>query len=402
MSNNNTIYFHTPGILDIENALVFGVSAKENNSPLGQFGTGLKYAIAILLRTGHEIEIQCPFDKVYKFDVRVEEFRGTEHGFIYMNGEKQGFTTHLGAHWELWMAYRELYSNTIDEYGSVTIHKNDLPIDGSVIKVTGTSLYECHMNKGEYFIDGSENVIYKADQWSLLEKKEHKNALFYKGVRVHEMQDPLLYSYDFRCYVSLTEDRTIKNTWSIPQWIASIMMNAPKEVFHKINAASENYCEAKMDIAGFLYSDRSNAGEGMRAFVEEMLPQPNAIRHETIRAIVDAFREKKYTEVATTAQIEKTISAAKLFLSKALDIDMERFDIVIVEGLGENILGEAKEGKIFLAQQVFNRGLHYVCSTLLEEYIHLDTGYMDCTRSLQTYLFDMIIEQGKKYTEQVF
>jgi len=47
------IVFGNDGGLDLQAAMTFGVSAKETNNPFGQFGTGLKYAVAILLRTGH-------------------------------------------------------------------------------------------------------------------------------------------------------------------------------------------------------------------------------------------------------------------------------------------------------------------------------------------------------------
>ena len=45
---------------EIEPLLIrtFGVSVKDSESPIGFFGTGLKYALAILLRERHDVIIQ--------------------------------------------------------------------------------------------------------------------------------------------------------------------------------------------------------------------------------------------------------------------------------------------------------------------------------------------------------
>jgi hypothetical protein len=47
------VVFENPGEIDAAAIRTFGVSVKEGENPIGFFGTGLKYAIAILLRTGH-------------------------------------------------------------------------------------------------------------------------------------------------------------------------------------------------------------------------------------------------------------------------------------------------------------------------------------------------------------
>lgn len=44
----------------------------------------------------------------------------------------------------------------------------------------------------------------------------------------------------------------------------------------------------------------------------------------------------------------------------------------------------------------FERGTKYLCSTILEEFIHLKTGFQDYTRELQTWLFDKIITLGEE------
>ena len=53
------VIFENPGEIDPLAIRTFGVSVKEGDNPIGFFGTGLKYALAILLRTGHQVSMQA-------------------------------------------------------------------------------------------------------------------------------------------------------------------------------------------------------------------------------------------------------------------------------------------------------------------------------------------------------
>ena len=50
------IIFENKGLIDVHAISIMGVSVKEEGS-IGYFGTGLKYAIATLLREGQKITI---------------------------------------------------------------------------------------------------------------------------------------------------------------------------------------------------------------------------------------------------------------------------------------------------------------------------------------------------------
>ena len=53
------VVFENTGEIDILSISSFGVSVKEGDSPIGFFGTGLKYAIAVLLRHNQKITAYC-------------------------------------------------------------------------------------------------------------------------------------------------------------------------------------------------------------------------------------------------------------------------------------------------------------------------------------------------------
>ena len=52
------LIFYTPTTLDEAFIFTMGASVKKSNNPIGFFGTGLKYAIAVTLRLGGSIKIE--------------------------------------------------------------------------------------------------------------------------------------------------------------------------------------------------------------------------------------------------------------------------------------------------------------------------------------------------------
>src|SRR5882724_11960473 len=118
------IVFQNPGLIDLDAALVMGVNAKLGESPIGFFGTGLKYAMATLLRNNCRFRI---FRGVEEFQITTQKlsFRDKNFDLVWLNGSKLGFTTDLGRNWKPWQAYRELYSNAKDE-GGQTFQSNEV------------------------------------------------------------------------------------------------------------------------------------------------------------------------------------------------------------------------------------------------------------------------------------
>lgn len=50
----------------------------------------------------------------------------------------------------------------------------------------------------------------------------------------------------------------------------------------------------------------------------------------------------------------------------------------------------SEEKRILLSRLVFSKGLVCVVGTLLEEFLHLEHGLNDCSRSMQNHLIDML------------
>jgi len=103
------ICFNTPGEIDTRLITTLGTNVKAKDSPIGFFGTGLKYAIAILLREKQTIKIIGPRSTL-TFSTQSDEIRGKTFEFIVMQESdaesgaelrktQLGFTTELGKNW---------------------------------------------------------------------------------------------------------------------------------------------------------------------------------------------------------------------------------------------------------------------------------------------------------------
>src|SRR5690606_35207652 len=99
------IYFSNPGLLPIRAATTMGVSAKEGDTPIGMFGTGLKYVIAGVLRLGGKIEIQVG-PRTHRFSTIEEIIRDKVFHIVCMDDVPLGFTTEYGKTWSAWMYVR--------------------------------------------------------------------------------------------------------------------------------------------------------------------------------------------------------------------------------------------------------------------------------------------------------
>lgn len=256
------IIFENEGLLPLEGATTFGINVKLGENPIGFFGTGLKYAIAITLRLGGTFRLFLG-ETEYEFYVSKNDFRGKEFGFIRMKKrksflgrwsyEKLAYTTELGKHWEPWMAVRELESNTRDENGSSFIPEGPWDDD-----VTGEEfLYDHHIspNKTVIIIDCPEmeeafedlENIFMPDKELLAEigplkiYKGESKYIFFRGLRVTDLAKPSLFTYNFDLGVILTEDRTSKWPASDNHRIMeAIMKTSDQDIINKVMDSEED------------------------------------------------------------------------------------------------------------------------------------------------------------------
>lgn len=388
------IVFENDGEIDARLISSFGVNVKESENPIGFFGTGLKYALAVLLRTEHKVVLQSGTTQ-HTFSLSDATIRGKRFDFVALDGSPLGFTTELGKTWEVWMAYRELACNAMDE-GGVACHmtREPAPVEGKTrVIVCGGAFESVHADRHLYLLDGKPD--FKLDQMEIQRRPSH--AYFYRGVRIQGFGAQSLYTYNDLQKLDLTEDRTAKSQWEPMYRIARAVSKADDAAFIRdVLLANENTMEHDLDYDGwsFTVSDTflSVVGDLVLNHVKDINESAFAVWKKK------TAQTTKPTEITPSIVQQKTLSKAVAFCAK-IGFHIDSYPVKLVESLGEGVLGLAHEQTIFIAERAFELGgTKQVASTLIEEYIHLKRGYADCTREMQSYLFDKVVSLGEELT----
>jgi hypothetical protein len=273
------IVFETPGLIDMRAFTLMGVSSKPNaGNPIGYFGTGLKYAMSVLVRLGAEPVVYCGKDR-YTFQKKDGEFRGKEYEGLRMKLDKFSFTrsryidlpyaTSYGRNWEAWMAFRELESNTIDEKGrsyKPQDHSSiEIEADKTLIMVDLPAFTEAYHKRDEIFLP---DAVRKGTGLQTIDKPSHH--LYWRGLRVFKTNKPTLLTYNFLDHLDLTEDRTLSNPWYARILLGRWVVNSNDEAsIEKILTADEKFWEHGIEF--------SNDVAPSRAFHNVMLRNPKRV-----------------------------------------------------------------------------------------------------------------------------
>jgi hypothetical protein len=392
------IVFENPGEIDLRSISTFGVSVKAGDNPIGFFGTGLKYAIAVLLRTGHKVCITSGLE-VVTFDISSESVRGQPFDFVTMqsgDGPAQsiGFTTELGKQWELWMAYREIACNCKDENGEgfYTTTKPE-PLEGVTRVIVVGDAFEGVFDQGYMYILADEPYL----TIGTAEVRNRKGSSFYyRGVKVMDLQSPGLYTYNVNAQMTLTEDRTVKSSWEIGRHIAKMALQAEDARFIRdVVTAEDPYFEAHLDFHGW----GCTVSETFLKTVDDCLADKRTKVSQSAMAVWKDATKQTFApkQVALTAVQTQTMERALDFAATIGFSIRGAYPISVVESLGDNTLGLAEDGTIFIAERVFGLGgTKMLAATLIEEYIHLRHGWGDMTRELQNFLFEKVVSLGEE------
>lgn len=391
------IIFENPGEIDLRSITTFGVSVKEGDNPIGFFGTGMKYAIAVLLRTGHKVTVQAGRQQV-RFATHKDAVRGQDFEFISMvvdegNTQVLGFTTELGKQWELWMAYRELACNCKDENGTGRFDKKmPTPEAGFTRVIVEGQDFEA------VFADSHLYILADAPAFTIGTtevRRRPSNALFYRGVRVMELPKPSIYTFNLNAKVTLTEDRTVRDAWLIGKRISQAVVESTDEHFIRtVITASETVYEGDLEFHGW----------GLVPSKEFLTVVGETLNDRMFKVNASAMRLWQETTRQTIGPNEITLTKVQLeSLQRAVKFcermgyQVTDYPIKVTDSLGDGGLGLAMNGTIYIAERAFEMGGgKQIASTLIEEFLHLRKGWKDCTRELQTYLFEKVVSLGEE------
>lgn len=374
------VYFKNKGEIDILAVTTFGVSVKDD-SAIGFFGTGLKMAISVILRLGGNIVVYSGEHK-HTFSTEKQEVRGKEFEFIYMDGERLGFTTQNAKTWEPWMAVREILCNCKDEGGVYSTEKTSPEEGFTLIEVDCQEFFSAFNNRSDFLLEGRVPFLNDDD---IEIYKGSSSSLYYKGVKVFESNKPYLFTYNLKGSVQLTEDRTLKyehyeNNYSLAR---KILEQKNMEFIRGIINCGEKFAEFHLGY---------DAGEPSELFSQELLAA------KTINLEMPRGLRKFQPEISESLD---SIPDAELNVIQQMQLDKalymledagftNHYKVRVIDDLGKGLLGFADRdtSTIYLSKKVFSMGTKYLAGTIYEEYVHLYHGVNDETRAFQ----DVVIQ----------
>lgn len=384
------VIFENEGLIDLDVVRLFGVSIKETNNPIGMFGTGLKYALAVLLRENCRITLYRGLNK-HVLSAGLRTVRGRLVPTVQLDGQELSFTLELGRNWQPWQAFRELYCNALDEEGGLCrrVMRAEPREGATLIAVEGDAIEDAYDERYSIVLDPARRPICSAYDVEVYEGAS--DYIFYRGVRAYKPEHMPQFTYNLLGKQRLTEDRTIDNAWSadtdvayfvqaaqqLPASVLEQMLLAPPDSYERQLRFSPNYntSAAFMEIGSQHVHDFTRTSAEMRNVIMKLQQK----RGQFAVQVLDASEQQ---------MLDNAVS-----LLCARDVDIDCYPVVVVRSLGSGILGLAQDRTIYLSYECITRGDRSVVGTLYEEWAHLTFGYRDCTREFQNFLVDRLVAQ---------
>jgi hypothetical protein len=396
------------GEMDVNAITLLGASSKRDDATkIGFFGSGLKYALAVLLRHGVPVQM---FAGTKEIDISTIErnFREKSFQVITINGNETSLTTDMGVDWELWFAVREFHCNALDE-GGHTLGITDQP-KGEKGK---TNIYigftpeirQIEQNWNRYFAEKRTDIEVKAETFNGENKaytaSDNLLVVYRKGIRVHAEETRALYHYDLSD-LKINESRVVADSFDMRIKISTFLKQSATESMASRILEEDKVWEKEQLMYDWGTAFNENwfrAVDGRTIipqeftgyFIEEMTGHELILPLEMVHALRKSFRERikikglamsandSVIRMETKPEERKTIEEVVATLAKVgLDIN---YPINVVQFTDDRQLGQAKDGEILLARKLFLLGYREIMSTILEEYAHVSSGAGDKTRS---------------------
>lgn len=382
------VTFKNEGLIDLRAISTFGASSKVGDSPIGYFGTGLKYAIAICLREGCAV-VMYRGKKKYVFEAKKTRIRVDHFEVVTMNGQELGFTTLLGQNWELWQAFRELWCNTVDENEEVFLGKTGGVVSATTFEVTGEAFEEIYHTRETVMLTDPAYLVLDG-----VEVRDRKSDhLYYRGIRAEKLRHPSRFTYNVTKQLTLTEDRTVQYPWQAANFVkAAVAGSTDLDFVTRVLSADEGSYEAHLDF-GDLTRD---PGETFRT-ATTLLKGKATVNESALRLCRNALRKEmeehqgEKLEGVTAVQMDKALAFLKVLGFKA-----GAYPIIVVDALESGAdKWLAERGKIFITPDLFVLGTRELTRALLLAYFELDShGDADLVALLTTRLMTL----GEKVT----
>ena len=390
------IVFRNRGLIDLLAVTTMGVSVKEPGS-FGYFGTGLKYALATILRDGGEVFLfRGP--KAHKITTGPSEIRGETFNIVKLDGRRLGFTDQLGKNWEPWMVLRELGCNATDEGGGFEQVGDDQDVvatasdDETIFAVRWGPLEEAWEGRDDIFFGARTPLLSTPD---LVVAEGPSDHAFYRGVRALKLEHPSAFTYNVLAEQRLTEDRQISGEYYVRAVVRRTWLQcADSKLLERVlTTGSDNY-EYQVD-----YDNDYETTEPSKTFIDVCYDLAGKRRDELNPRALALFQ--KHIRKASTAggytsshRMQDAFGLALEALGEMFDkvvpdpdggfltdpLGIEKAKFVLVEELPDDALSMVEDRRIYVNRSLLKQPKRTIASELLVSL--LKAGYLDPTRIL--------------------
>lgn len=406
------------GELDIRLvALMGGTTKAKDEFKIGQWGSGLKYTLAYLLKNNMDFKIFIG-NKEVKITTENEIIRDETFEIICIDGKRTSITTQMGGEvWLPWMIVRELWCNALDEGGELK------EVTETTIGDNGKTTFYIQLTKEIKDVVDNFNDYFIHNQTPLSENDTHKiyaggNALrlYKQGVLIHEDKSKKsLFSYDIR-NADINELREFRGTVSY-EMTKSLAQANTRVIEYFFENITEEFYEGVMDYGWYCTFSKDwqkvlgNTKIIHRKAVETMLARGIEIDTESMIIVpkkVYEFLTKEFVGVGALRLADKVNEFYEIFDAE-IDIKIKS-GLATLEACGYFIHPELKfvygifadkriwakintdTKEIMISECIKNKSHFDVVTTIVEENEHFNTGHRDHTREFQQHFIDLYVK----------
>lgn len=403
------------GLLDLRLLSLMGGTTKANDEfKIGQWGSGLKYTLAYLLKNNIDFKIYIG-EKLVNITTEIESIRDEDFEIICIDGKRTSVTTQMGGNaWLPWMIVRELWCNALDEGGEVK-EITDAPMGKEdtttfFIQVT-PDIKEVWDNWSNYFIH--EQVPMSENDRFKIYAGGNAIRLYKQGVLIYEDKtQKSLFAYDIR-NADINELREFRGTVAAQMTYALAKANT-KVIEYYLENISEAFYEGDMDYEWFVkFSDDWTKTLGNTKLIHKKAVETimaRGLEIDTTACLivperVYKFLTKQFVGIGALRLAENVNEFYEIY-----DAEIEnriKQGLAILESCGYFIHPELKfvygvfgdkrvwakvntdTKEIFISEGIRDKSLFDVVTTIVEENEHFNTGLSDHTREFQQHFIDL-------------
>ena len=398
---------------------LLGASSKEDDdSKIGFFGSGNKYAIACFLRNNIGLKVFSG-DTEITFTTVARDFRGEHFEQIAVNGEMTSLTTRTGPAWDVWMAIREMISNAIDEGGySWQIVDTIEPKEGVTrIFITMTDAVCTVVNAMHSMLSTGREILDESDDGTV-KILSGTNTIYRKGIRCVpwnnsretlfdydidslDLNETRLFNYDFQVTDAMQRALSSSNNQDVIR--AILELHYTKKTCWEADMSWRSYWSFSDTWKDVLASiEKQLISSSIASFLERgSITDYFVIPSDLYTLLKEAFPDlpwygqSTYLEVKPSKEFKGIIRDAVQTLKK-IGVTFKQ-DIVFAKFTTERTAAiYDKVRDVIVVSDVELPTGDTWATVLLEEVTHATTGYGDVTRQLQDYLFRKWLEAEQK------